>query len=115
MAITSEIIGKLGGGFTKEEPVSGTASGKVGSTVTLSTIEVPLGESWLISVVGNASASSDSRGNWPDLFIGETAVASPTGVVGVSAVATGTVDIGIGRVISYGSDSFTGHVYTVKM
>ena len=115
MAITSEIIGKLGGGFVKEEPVSGSASGDVGSTLVLSTIEVPLGETWLISVLGDAEANSTSRGNWADLYIGETKVAFPSGAVGVSAAATGTVDIGIRRSRSYGSDSFTGTAYAVRM
>ena len=37
------------------------------------------------------------------------------GVGGASALVTGTVEIRLHRNWSLGSDSFTGHVYTVKM
>ena len=51
MAITSEIIGKLGG-RVEEVPVSGTASGVSGSEEILHTVEVPEGETWLVAAIG---------------------------------------------------------------
>ena len=51
MAITSEIIGKLGGGSEVEvTPVEGTASGSWGSEMVLHTVEVPAGETWLVAL-----------------------------------------------------------------
>ena len=54
MAITSEIIGKLGGADVEVTPVSGTTSGSSGSEVILHTIEVPVGETWLVAEIGRA-------------------------------------------------------------
>ena len=112
MAITSEIIGKLGGGGAEVEPVSGTASGS--SSAVMTTITAPPGETLLVAVVGTITAANGSQLYIPTLSIGN-AKASFSGVGGVSAIVTGTAQIVLKRNNSVGTDKFTGTVYTVKM
>ena len=112
MAITSEIIGKLGGGGAEVEPVSGTSSGS--SSAVMTTITAPPGETLLVAVVGTITAANGNQLYIPVLSIGN-AKASFSGVGGVSAIVTGTAQIVLKRNLSTGSDSFTGHVYTVKL
>ena len=114
MAITSEIIGKLGGADVEVTPVEGAASGSPGSSKVLATIDVPAGETWLVAVIGTATTPATGRNGYPEIVIGNTQAAF-SGVGGVSALVTGTVEIHLRRNWSLGSDSFTGHVYTVKM
>ena len=114
MAITSEIIGKLGGAEVGSFPVEGTVTGGSGSTMTLATMEVPEGETWLVAVVGTFTTARDSLAYYPEITIGSSRAAF-RGKSGASGIVTGTVDIGIRRNFNLSSDSFTGHVYTVKM
>ena len=111
MAITSEIIGKLGGADVEVIPVEGTASG---TTTLMTTITVPAGKTWLVAVIGTATSPATGRNGYPEIVIGNTRAAF-NGVGGASALVTGTVEIRLRRNWSLGSDSFTGHVYTVKM
>ena len=75
MAITSEIIGKLGGGAGVEvAPVSGTASGGSGSEVILHTVEVPVGETWLVVVYGNLNGAYSDNYSSPQIYIGDTKI-----------------------------------------
>ena len=113
MAITSEIIGKLGGGV-EEAPVSGTVSGGSGATTLMTTITVPAGKTWLVAVIGTATSPATGRNGYPEIVIGNTRAAF-SGVGGVSALVTGTVEIRLRRNWSLGSDSFTGTVYTAEM
>ena len=113
MAITSEIIGKLGG-RVEAIPVSGKASGNNGTSVVLATIDIPAGEQWLVAVVGTMTNSSSLMSNWAQIELGG-AKSALDGPGGFADVATGVVSIRIVRNRSSGSDSFTGHVYTVKM
>ena len=114
MAITSEIIGKLGGGDVETIPVEGTASGSSGSSVVLATIDIPAGEQWLVAVVGTMTNSSSVISNWAQIELGG-AKSALDGPGGFADVATGAVSIRMVRNRTTGSDSFTGHVYTVKM
>ena len=115
MAITSEIIGKLGGGADVEEtPVSGTGSGGPGSTTLMTTITVPDGKTWLVAVIGTATTPATGRNGYPEIVIGNTRAAF-SGAGGASALVTGTVEILLRRNWSLGSDSFTGTVYTAEM
>ena len=114
MAITSEIIGKLGGADVEEVPVSGTASEGPGTTTLMTTITVPAGKTWLVAVIGTATTPATGRNGYPEIVIGNTRVAF-SGVGGASALVTGTVEIRLRRNWSLGSDSFTGTVYTVEM
>ena len=113
MAITSEIIGKLGG-RVEEAPVSGTVSGGSGTTTLMTTINVPAGKTWLVAVIGTATASATSLSGYPEIVIGNTRAVF-SGVGGASALATGTVEIRLRRNYSISSDSFTGTVYTAEM
>ena len=112
MAITSEIIGKLGGAGVEATPVSGTASNN--DTPTLANIDIPAGETWLVSVVGTMTNNSSAKSNWAQIEMGD-AKSVFDGPGGFADVATGAVSIRLVRNRTIGSDSFTGHVYTVKM
>ena len=114
MAITSEIIGKLGGAEVGVTPVEGMASGSSGSSVVLATIDIPAGEQWLVAAVGTMANNSSSQSNWAQIEIGG-AKSALDGPGGFADVATGAVSIRMVRNRATGSDSFTGHIYTVKM
>ena len=117
MAITSEIIGKLGGAEVDSFPVKVTASGSSGSSVLLGTVEVPEGETRLVSVAGRVVAGSNTLGNLPSFRIGEYMSRREVGnqSVGLSAVVTETTDVELIRNSWANSDSFSGNIYTVKM
>lgn len=114
MAITSEIIGKLGGADVQSFPIEGTATGSSGASVPLGNVDVPEGEVWLVSVVGNMSNAAPQNQYWAQIEIGDSA-ASFNGYSGASTVATAPVEIRMSRNRTTGTDSFTGTVYTVKM
>ena len=116
MAITSEIIGKLGGADVEETPVSATNSGGRGDAI-LHTVNVPDGESWLIAAIGDMSPATTVSGGAPDLMVGDikTNRFNTQNRMTVAGIHTGTVDVKMVKNIASGSDSFTGHVYTVKM
>ena len=113
MAITSEIIGKLGG-RVEETPVSGTISGGSGTTTLMTTITVPAGKTWLVAVIGTATTSATSLSGYPEIVIGNRRAAF-SGVGGASALVTGTVEIRLRRNYAISSDSFAGTVYTAEM
>ena len=113
MAITSEIIGKLGG-RVEVMPVEGTASGSSGTSVVLATIDIPAGEQWLVAAVGTMTNNSSSQSNWAQIEIGNS-ISVCDGYSGAAATVSETVTIRMRRNRTTGSDSFTGHVYTVKM
>ena len=116
MAITSEIIGKLGG-RVEETPVSGTASGASGSEEILHTVEVPEGETWLVVLSGDLDPRYTTSVNGPKLLIGEISIGPnlAAGFTSIAAEVTGTAEITLKRNNSSGTDTFTGHVYTAKM
>ena len=117
MAITSEIIGKLGGAEVEQIPVEVAASGGSGSEVILHTIEVPVGETWLVAVYGNLNGAYSDNYASPQIYIGDTKLnqRATNGIQSLAHVGTGTIDVKLRRNTGNGSDSFTGHVYTVKM
>ena len=117
MAITSEIIGKLGGADVEQIPVEGTASGSSESFKVLSTIEIPPGETWLVAAVGQLTASVSEGATSPVLHMGDQASNGRlgSGSFSIAALGTGTVRFQIERKRSAGEDSFVGAVYTVKM
>ena len=117
MAITTEIIGKLGGGAEVEvTPVDVTASGDWGSEEVLHTVEVPEGETWLVALHGDLQSGA-TAGKSAQLIIGTTELTerSPNGITGLAHVGAGTIDVKLRRNTGSGSDSFTGHVYAVKL
>ena len=117
MAITSEIIGKLGGADVEVIPVEGTTSGSSGSSTVIATIDVPAGETWLVAAIGQKTTGSSFDSGQPELHLGD--IKMPTRAsdrtCGIATTASGTISFRIKRNNSTGSDAFTGHVYTVKM
>ena len=116
MAITSEIIGKLGGADVEVIPVEGAASGPSGSSEVLATIDVPAGETWLVAAIGQTTAASNTSTFRPRLYLGNGISSSNSdGMHGLATTASETISFTIKRGISSGYDSFTGHVYAVKL
>ena len=116
MAITSEIIGKLGGADVEVMPVEGAASGPSGSSTVLATIDVPAGETWLVAAIGQVSTGGSISTQWPELHLGDVQTPrAPRGTHGLATTATETISFSIKRTYSSGADSYTGHVYTVKL
>ena len=116
MAITSEIIGKLGGAGVEAIPVEGTASGASGSSTVLATIDIPAGETWLVAAIGQTTAGSSLSSHRPWLYLGnEISSSNSAGVHGLATTATESISLSIRRNYSSGTDSFTGHVYAVKL
>ena len=117
MAITSEIVGKLGGADVEVIPVEGVASGPKGSSEVLATIDVPAGETWLVAAIVQVSPEASGTTRRPDLHLGGVSrpEAGPDGMHGLATTASETISFTIERNYSSGVDSFTGHVYTVKM
>ena len=118
MAITSEIIGKLGGGADVEvTPVEGPASGDSGLEEVMHTVEAAEGETWLVALYGNLQHAYPGTNSSAQLAIGTTKLPprAPNGFTGLAHVGTGAIDVKIVRQGSYNSDSFTGHVYAVKL
>ena len=117
MAITSEIIGKLGGAEVEQIPVEGIVSGGSGSEVVMHTVEVPAGETWLVALYGNLQSFSSGGTSSAQLVIGTTMLPprAANGSNGLAHVGAGTIDVKLHRNNSSGSDSFAGHVYAVKL
>ena len=116
MAITSEIIGKLGG-RVETIPVEGTASGNSGTSVVLATIDIPAGETWLVAAIGQKTGDASIPSNLSELYLGDVKIPdrAPDGKYGLATTASGTISFRIKRNTASGADSFTGHVYTVKL
>ena len=116
MAITSEIIGKLGGADMEVIPVEGTASGSNGSSEVIATIDVPAGETWLVAAIGQTTAASNTSALRPRLYLGnEISSSNSAGVHGLATTASETISFTIERRTASGADTFTGHVYAAKM
>ena len=118
MAITSEIIGTLGGAGVEVIPVEGEASGSKGSTKVLATIDIPVGETWLVAAIGQTTAASSISSSYqPMLYLGNeiSSRRSSDGMHGLATTATESISLSIRRSYGSGTDSFTGHVYAVKL
>ena len=116
MAITSEIIGRLGGADVEAIPVEGKASGSSGSSTVIATIDVPAGETWLVAAIGQTTVGASGPSQLPEFRLGDVNVSrAPSGTHGLATTATGTISLSIKRSYPYGSDTFAGHVYTVKL
>ena len=117
MAITSEIIGKLGGGGEVQKiPVNIVASGGGGSVVVMHTVHVQEGETWLVVLSGDLNPRYVSSSG-PVLSIGEVTFGPslPAGRFVAAEEVMGTTEITLKRNNSNATDSFTGHVYAAKL
>ena len=117
MAIASEIIGKLGGADVEVIPVEGEVSGSSVSSTVIATIDVPAGETWLVAAIGQTTAASSVSSSRPWIYLGDDLSARPTAgeTYGLATTATESISLSIRRNYAVGTDSFTGHVYTVKL
>ena len=117
MAITSEIIGRLGGADVEVIPVEGEVSGSVGSSTVIATIDIPAGETWLVAAIGQTTPASSTASYHPDLHLGGVSrhKAGPDEMHGLATIATESINLSIKRRASNGTDTFTGHVYAVKL
>src|SRR5699024_12079876 len=98
MAITSEIIGKLGGANVEVTPVEGTASGDWGSEEVMHTVEAAEGETWLVALYGTLGSASEG-GKSAQLIGGATELPNraPNGITGLAHVGAGTVEVKLRR------------------
>ena len=119
MAITSEIIGKLGG---RVESVPVSMSGNGGSSGSpykhlLTRVEVPAGKQVLVGVVGKFT-STQTQSARPDFDIGGFVSYASTDVnahASASAVLTQSGDVNVISRVASGTSTFVGTVYTAEM
>ena len=115
MAITSEIIGKLGG-RVEEATVAGREI--TSSNVVVHTVEVPAGKQVMVSFIGRFSKTSTNASSWPVLRLGtsESTTGSTSRDVAISAILTesGNLTITAGSGILSATLS-GGTVYTAEM
>src|SRR5699024_7886267 len=115
MAITSEIIGKLGG-RVEEAQVAGREI--TSSNVVVHTVEVTPGKSLLVGFVCRFSKIASLATAWPEMKLGgATAMGSRTNAdTSISAVITETSDITIPAGSgTLGATLTGGTVYTAEM
>lgn len=113
MAITSELIGKLGGADVESTPISASLKGN-GSSQVLHTVNIPAGETWLVAVVATGTAGSSSSSSMPHINIGGAKVPQSTGHFASAEIMTESGDVII-ESNSITTSSIKGHVYTVKV
>ena len=116
MAITSEIIGKLGGGGVESVPVSMSGSGS-GTKHLLTRVEVPAGKQVLVGVIGKFT-STQASGVRPDFDIGGFVSYASTDTnahASASAVLTQSGDVNVITRGGIGTSTFVGTVYTAEM
>ena len=116
MAITSEIIGKLGGADVESVEVAGTVTN--GSNINLHTVEVTDGEEVLAVFIGRFSKLPSLANNNATLSLGgSTSTASVTNRdTTVAAVITETSNLVLNGATGVNASTLTGGtVYTVKM
>lgn len=117
MAITTTLIGSLGGASIGSQAVSfDITSGGSGTLHDAGTLSVPSGGNYRVVIVGTASVQTTSSGSWPDLLFNGSTVVDGFGssYLGVNAVVTGgpvTMQIRTNTFSSSGSPSFTGTAY----
>src|SRR5699024_515660 len=116
LAITSEIIGKLGGAEVEVVPVSMSGSG-VGKKHLLTRVEVPAGKQVLVGVVGKFTSTQTSNSR-PDFDIGGFVSYASTDTnahASASAVLTQSGDVNVLTRSNIGTSTFVGTVYTAEM
>ena len=116
MAITSEIIGKLGGAEVESVEIAGTDTN--GSNIALHTVEVADGEEVLVVFIGQFSKLPALANNNATLSLGDSIVRVTTTSrdSAVAAVITETSDVVLTGAAGVNASTLTGGtVYTVKM
>ena len=115
MAITSEIIGKLGG---RVEEVTVEGREITASNTVVYTVEVPPGKQVLVSFIGRFSKVPNLSSSWPVLRLGtsEVTTGSTSRDVAISAILTESGNL----TITAGSGTLSatlsgGTVYTAEI
>ena len=118
MAITTTLVGSLGGASIGSQAVSfNITTGGAGTLHAAGTIPVPSGGNYRVVLVGTVSGVTViSPSNWPDLLFNGSNVATGfgTGRFGVDVVTGGgtvTMQIRTNTSSTSGSPSFTGTAY----
>ena len=115
MAITSEIVGKLGG-RVESVPVSMSGSGG-GTKHLLTRVEVPAGKQVLVAVAGKFTSTQAGSGR-PDFDIGgfvSYASIDTNAHASASAVLSQSGDVNVITRSGVGTSTFVGTVYTAEM
>ena len=116
MAITSEIIGKLGGADVESVEVAGATT--TGSNITLHTVEVADGEEVLAVFIGRFSKLPGLANNNATLSLGGSTskVDATNRDTAVAAVITKTSNLVLYGATGVNASTLSGGtVYTVKM
>ena len=116
MAITSEIIGKLGGADVETVEIAGATT--TGSDLTLHTVEVADGEEVLAVFIGRFSKLPSLVNHYPTLSLGGSTsmVTTTSRDAAVTAVIAETSNVVLHGSSGVNSSALTGGtVYTVKM
>ena len=117
MAITSEIIGKLGGGAEMEEyPVSVPENRP---DTLLRAVTVPAGKRYLVAAEGHCPIQAGSRNASPTLYVGDvkSLPAVRHGRFGVMDIVEQDVEVRFDTSSSSGlnNSSFEGTVYVLEL
>lgn len=125
MAITAQLVGRLGGSDVVKTPVASKAySGSSGTNVAGTTVTVPAGETWLVVWQLHASGvTSSSSTSLPQLYMGSTLgpyfyTGTSTSTVAIARELTaGTYELGVrlNNNLSNFHPAGPGDVYTVRM
>ena len=107
MAITSEIIGKLGGAEMEEYPVS-VPEGQ--SDTLLRSVTVPAGKRYLVAAEGHCPKMGSSDRYKPTLYIGgvQSMPVGKDSQFGVMAIVESSVEV---RFDTYSTSSTTGSTF----
>ena len=117
MAITSEIIGKLGGGADLESyPVSVPENRP---DTLLRAVTVPAGKRFLVAAEGYCPKETSSQSNKPTLYVGDvkSIPAVRNGRFGVMAIVEQDTEVRFDTYTSSGlnNSSFVGTVYVLEL
>ena len=116
MAITSEIIGKLGGADLESYPVSVPENQP---DTLLRTVTVPAGKRYLVAATGHSPKMASAAGSKPTLYVGnvKSQPGERYGQFSVMAIVESSVEI---RFDTYttsttGNATFEGTVYVLEL
>ena len=116
MAITSEIIGKLGGADLESYPVSVPESRP---DTLLRSVTVPAGKRYLVAAEGHCPKMPSSVNNKPTLYIGsvQSMPAGKDKQFSVMAIVESSVEVRFDTYTSSGinNSSFEGTVYVLEL
>ena len=113
MAISSELIGKLGGSEVRQIEVPRVSLGGQGEKKVLFSDVVPEGEKWLVIFEGTSSDSSSISAYSSKIRIGEYEPHA-IGDFGLSGVVTGSFDVAI-LSFSLSTYNYEGTIYIIEI